>query len=50
MRRNLAEEAQGIRLMAPFLALTRKHQRLLGEGVRLLQTAGYRCSGLLLAI
>ena len=39
-RRNVAEEAQGIRLMAPFLVRTRKRQRALGEGVRLLQAAG----------
>ena len=38
-RRNLAEEAQGIRLVAPFLVLTGMRQRPLGEGVRLLQAA-----------
>ena len=38
-RRNLAEEAQGIRLVAPFLVLTGERQRTLGEGVRLLQAA-----------
>ena len=40
MRRDLAEEAQGIRLVAPFLVLTGERQRPLGEGVRLLQAAG----------
>ena len=39
MRRNLAEEAQGIRLVATFLVRTGKRQRSLGEGVRLLQAA-----------
>ena len=39
-RRNVAEEAQGIRLVAAFLVLTGKRQRTLGEGVRLLQAAG----------
>ena len=39
MRRNVAEEAQGIPLVAPFLALTRERQRILGQGVRLLQAA-----------
>ncbi len=39
-RRNVAEEAQGIRLVAPFLVLTGERQRTLGEGVRLLQAAG----------
>ena len=39
-RRNLAEEAQGIRLVAAFLVRTGERQRLLGEGVRLLQAAG----------
>ena len=39
-RRNVAEEAQGIRLVATFLVLTGKRQRPLGEGVRLLQAAG----------
>ena len=38
-RRDLTEEAQGIRLVAPFLVLTGKRQRTLGEGVRLLQAA-----------
>ena len=38
-RRNIAEEAQGIRLMAAFLVLTSQRQRALGEGVCLLQTA-----------
>jgi hypothetical protein len=40
VRRNLAEEAQGIRLVAPFLVLTGERQHTLGEGVRLLQAAG----------
>ena len=39
-RRNVAEEAQGIGLIAPFLVLTGERQRTLGEGVRLLQAAG----------
>ena len=39
-RRNLAEEAQGIRLVAAFLVLTGKRQGALGEGVCLLQAAG----------
>ncbi len=39
LRRNLAEEAQGIRLVATFLVLTGERQRPLGEGVRLLQAA-----------
>ena len=39
-RRNVTEEAQGIRLVAAFLVLTGERQRPLGEGVRLLQTAG----------
>ena len=38
-RRNVAEEAQGIRLVAAFLVLTGERQRPLGEGVRLLQAA-----------
>ena len=38
--RNLAEEAQGIGLVATFLMLTGERQRLFGEGVRLLQVAG----------
>ena len=38
-RRNVAEEAQGIRLVAAFLVLTGKRQRALGEGLCLLQTA-----------
>ena len=38
--RNVAEEAQGIRLVTPFLVRTGKRQRPLGEGVRLLQAAG----------
>ena len=40
MCRNLTKEAQGICLVATFLVLTGERQRLLGEGVRLLQTAG----------
>ena len=40
MRGDLAEEAQGIRLVATFLVLTGERQRTLGEGVRLLQAAG----------
>ena len=39
-RRNVAEEAQGIRLVAPFLVRTGERQRPLGEGLRLLQAAG----------
>ena len=39
MRRNLAEEAQSIRLVATFLVRTCKRQGLLSEGVRLLQAA-----------
>ena len=39
LRRNVAEEAQGIRLVAAFLVLTGMRQRALGEGVRLLQAA-----------
>ena len=38
-RGNLAEEAQGIRLVATFLVRTGERQRTLGEGVRLLQAA-----------
>ena len=37
-RRNVAQEAQGIRLIATFLVLTSEGQRTLGKGVRLLQT------------
>ena len=40
MRRDLAEEAQGIRLVATFLMRTGERQRPLGEGVRLLQATG----------
>ena len=40
LRRNVAEEAQGIRLVAAFLVRTGERQRPLGEGVRLLQAAG----------
>ena len=39
LRRDLAEEAQGIRLVAPSCA-TGMRQRLLGEGLCLLQAAG----------
>src|SRR5262249_23720066 len=38
-RCNVAEQAQGICLVAAFLARTGERQRLLGEGLRLLQTA-----------
>ena len=38
-RRNVAEEAQGIRLVAPFLVLTGVRQRALGEDVGFLQAA-----------
>jgi hypothetical protein len=37
--RHVAEEAQGIGLVATFLVRTGKLQRLLGEGLRLLQMA-----------
>jgi len=37
---DVAEQTQGIRLIATFLALTGECQRTLGEGVRLLQAAG----------
>ena len=37
---DLTEEPQGIRLVAAFLMRTGKGQRLLGEGMRLLQVAG----------
>ena len=33
-RRNVAEKAQGIRLVAAFLVLTGERQRPLGEGLR----------------
>ena len=36
---DVAEEAQGIRLVAAFLVFTGERQRSLGEGVRLLQAA-----------
>ena len=39
-RRNVAEEPQGIRLVAAFLVLTGVCQRTLGEGARLLHAAG----------
>jgi hypothetical protein len=39
-RGNLAEEAQGIRLGAPLLVRMGERQRVLGEGMRLLQAAG----------
>src|SRR5262245_57035108 len=38
-RRNVAEEAQGIRLVAAFLVLMGMRQRLLGKDLRLLQAA-----------
>jgi hypothetical protein len=41
-RCNLAEEAQGIRLVATFLVLMGERQRALGESVRLLQVTSYR--------
>jgi hypothetical protein len=37
---DITKETQGIRLMAAFLARTGERQRLLGEGLRLLQAAG----------
>ena len=39
LHRNLAEEAQGIRLVTMFLSLTGMRQHTIGEGVRLLQAA-----------
>ncbi len=39
MRGNVAEEVQGTRLVASLLVCTGMCQRLLGEGVRLLQAA-----------
>src|SRR4029453_16284869 len=39
-RRNVAKKVQGIRLVTAFLVLTGERQRVLGEGVRLLQAAG----------
>ena len=39
MRRTVAEEPQGIGLVATFLVRTGKRQRTLGEGVRLFQMA-----------
>ena len=39
-RRDLAEEAQGICLVATFLVLTGERQGTFGEGVRLLQAVG----------
>src|SRR5712664_3511091 len=38
-RRNVAEEAQGIRLVAPLLVFTGERQCALGEGMCLLQAA-----------
>src|SRR5262252_9211119 len=38
--RDLAEEAQGIRLVASFLVRTRDLQRTLSKGMRLLHAAG----------
>src|SRR5262245_15265278 len=40
LRRNLAEEAQGIRLVATFLVHLGMHQRPLCKNLRLLQAAG----------
>jgi hypothetical protein len=40
--RNLTQEAPGIRLVAPLLVHTGQCQRVLGEGVCLLQAAGQR--------
>jgi hypothetical protein len=37
LRGDVAEEAQGIRLVAPFLVLTGMYQRPLGESMRILQ-------------
>ena len=37
---DLAEEAQGICLVAPFLGLTSERQRSLSQGLRLLHAAG----------
>ena len=39
MRGNIAEEAQGIRLVAPFLVLPAEHQCALGERLCLFQAA-----------
>src|SRR5262249_43087039 len=39
-RRNVAEEAQSIRLVAPFLVPTGERQRPLGKGLRVLQAVG----------
>jgi hypothetical protein len=39
-RRNLAEEAQGVCLVATLLVLMGERPRALGEGLRLLQAAG----------
>src|SRR5262245_14887909 len=41
-QRDLTEEAQGIRLIAPFLLRTGERQRTFGEGLRLLQTASHQ--------
>jgi hypothetical protein len=40
--RNLAEEAQGIRLVAAFLVLAGMRQCTLGQSVRLIQAASQR--------
>jgi hypothetical protein len=40
MRGDLAEQAQGIRLVATFLVLAGMRQRALGEGLRLLRMTG----------
>ena len=42
MRGDLTEEAEGIRLGALLLVLTGERQRVLGEGMRLLQTASHQ--------
>ncbi len=41
---DVAEKAQGIRLVTTFLAFTGERQRTLGEGVRLLQAAASMCT------
>ena len=40
LRRNAADEAQGIGFVTPFLVCTGERQRLRGEGMRLLQATG----------
>ena len=44
-RRNVAEEVQGIPLVATLLMLAGMRQRLLGVGIRLLQAAGQQLPG-----